>query len=64
MTGHKMTHEEGTEIHCCCHVHRSIVLLLYDHDSPGTSLQTRQSVTKETRPVVPQQCLGSALPTA
>lgn len=64
MTGHKMTHVEDIEIRCCRQLHPSLVMLLYDHDSPGTSLQTRQSVTKETRPVVAQQCLGSTLPTA
>lgn len=37
------------------------VLLLYDYDSPGTPLQTRQSVTKETGPVVAQQ-FGVSLP--
>lgn len=37
------------QIHRCCQLHPTApVLLLYDHDSPGTSLQTRQSVTKET----------------
>lgn len=64
MTGHKTTHMEDIEIHCCCQLHPSLVLLQYDHDSLATSLQTRQSVTKETRPVVAQQCLGSTLPTA
>ena len=43
----KTTRTEGIEIHRCC---QRLVLLLYDHDSPGTSLQTRQSVTKETGP--------------
>lgn len=64
MTRHKMTHLEDIAIHFCCQLHPSLVLLLYDHVSPGTSLQIRQSVTKETRPVVAQQCLGSTLPMA
>lgn len=40
------------------------VLLQFDHDSQGTSLQTRLSVTKETGLIVVQQCFGSALPVA
>ena len=50
MTGHKMTHMEDTESHRCGQLHHSLALLLYDHDSQGTSLQIRQSVTKETGP--------------
>lgn len=39
---------EYSEIHCRCHLHPRLVLLQYDHDSLGTLLQTRLSVTKET----------------
>lgn len=63
-TRHKMTYMEDIEIYFCCQLHPSLVLLLFDHVSLGTSLQIGRSVTKETRPVVAQQCLGLTLPMA
>lgn len=49
------------EIHSCCFLPPSPLLLQSDHGSQGTLPQTRQSVTKETGLVVVPQCLGSTL---
>lgn len=62
MARRAMTRVEDIEIHTCCQLQPRLVLLEYDHDSLGTSLEIRQSVTMETGPVVVQHCLGSTPP--